>query len=538
MLKKLVPGDINSQNEKSGFIKVVTATWVVLYLLVAQQPAKAASNDLNSTKFTKQFDGNYTKQDFSKPIKVQKENSSHLNFYWVAEETKDGETNSYRGVWVSYKSDNVEITWEKWPDYVKGSFVWKVDLNNGSYVKAWASISKYDDYNLWGYDIDYTYRVGGLAVWYGKDFDSFKTNVEVWALLWKFDTSADGVDTSSVDTTYRKYYLEAALRKYFNNQQVDLFWSYSYEKAYDLSDRNVYVSAEYFPLSSVMIHWGWGTADHSKNTKLFVWLTYTFGDGKISPYAWASYANWHGDVSIKFEEWVANRPLSLKNEFEGSVRTNEVLNNPVFRKKAEENTKESFEKNEKLPWQVESILWPTEIDLGKTATYTVEIDSDKVDPSKLTYTWKLDWNELSKGVWLQKLDLTFNTEGTHTLEVIVSDGKVTTSKTLKVKVNAETIVEPTFTLDVTSTWGSASISETDTTVNIDFTGSSSELTLTLHSTEGGYIEIVWTDGSVRRLNDGESTTYDSRDTSKSWEVKYFDKDGNLIKTKTLNLNVI
>ncbi len=510
----------NNEEVKEGwnFLKKIKASLAALFsaVVLTQQPANA--NSLSNS--LKNPDKNY-EFNLSKLPEVKSTYPAFLNVYGVGAKTKWW---TYRGVWIKVHTDKFEWSVEKGWSYTKVAGIWV--LWNEIYLKGGGSYVSLEDYEIGQYTINPKQLTWGLAVWYKNN--NFKT--EAWYIasrvynIWNANTTA-----------YVKY-LELAYRTGLPVGQIDVYGTWYIKSAYGSDKKWLQVEGAYYPTGNVMISDSYDTTANydPSNWEVSAGIKYTWGagNGKLSPYFDIQKPTSSNNlVEGKYEENIANRPLKWNPYFENSIYPSTIKAEEINPQQFKQKVKSNFEKLNKLP-EITIEANSTNIKVWESVTLTA--NASDPDGKVTSITWyDGNWNKIWTG---KTVTITPNKEWKYTYYAVVTDNNGAIKKSNTITINVEALPTPTFNLNVSvEGWELISIDETDTSITITMTSSVNAVDYTFSITNWWYVEIEFPGHTdYVTLHNGESCSNDgTRDDSATWYVRYYDKNGNLLKEKSL-----
>lgn len=305
--------------------------------LVSAEPNEELANSLKDQKSELSIQTSWKVKQVKDDVNKTVANNylTNIKAYGVWEKSQD---NIYNWVWLAVEWSNWKLVIEKWQDFTKVWWVWKYDLQSWVYMKWWAAyLSKkldvsWDKYNVWQ---------STLWAWVWIWNDSY--NLEAGHLVSWINVS--GIDW--VNTTAHRTYLEWAMRNKWSLWQLDLTWELKKTTLYWEQTNSYKATAEYYPTNDVQV-WVSQTSESIKNGdfRITAWVKYTFDNWKWSPYLEAWKNMWeHTSAKLVYENWIAQKPLSMKNTFEDAALSSNLVDEGKIAEKIQKKKDELAQAN-------------------------------------------------------------------------------------------------------------------------------------------------------------------------------------------------
>ena len=454
--------------------------WAVFCALQAQA---GTNQDLEKSFKTNSFSSNKTiekKSDENSSIDLPSSNySDFINVYWVGQKVWG---NSYNWAWIKIHDEHIEVVWEKWKDYTKLWAIWKIDFwDTWAYTKLWASYLKFDNYKVGQYTIDPRQTTYAWALWYGNE----SLNVE-WGYMYHDLTWAKWADSIS-----NTKYLELIARTKTQVWQFDLSGTIKNQEAYNKSKTYFDASGAYYPTEDIQLK---TTYDNSRpyikdDYKIKAWIKYTFWwdeEWSFSPFIWAEYATADNiKVEASYEDSIANRPLSWKDEFESNVFTNNIVAQKVAPKEFRKKVIDSFN-------QAPSIsISSSASTVNEWTAFTLTANASDPDGTISSIKWyDANGNQVWSGT---SVSITENTAWTYSFYAIATDNLWATKQSSNVSVTVNQVNQAP----------SISISSSASTVN-EWTAFT--LTANASDPDGTISSIKWYDANGNQVWSGTSVS--------------------------------
>ena len=407
MVEKYKPSEQNEKQSWKWFKKSTKLTLAALAAVVlAQQPVKA--NPLEKAlkyKIVKVYkfwkDGKGWELIVEEP--VTDNYPSNLKIYGVWQQIED---KSYNGVWVKVHTDNFEWVVEWSSNYKKVGWVAKINLPKQTCAKLGLSYLKLKDYLNSGTTVKQT--AYGVALW--KKIENFyvefgRINYHLNKNLWD---------------AYKNY-IELVKRIKTNAGQFDIIANGVNAKYDDVTKNYAKWTVQYYPTENTQI---WVTyssqPEYSEHDyKVEAWVEYKFWSNDISPYFKGTYnpAGEHTQIWATYEENIANKDLSWKDEFEQYTLN---TNKPVAEEISPEKFKEKLLQKEvnKLP-EITISASKTSIILGESITLTAKASDPDGSISQVVW-YDANWNKIWTGT---SITIKPNTTWTFTYYATAIDNK-------------------------------------------------------------------------------------------------------------------